>query len=132
MNGPYGYLVFKDTQVYALEKDEITIGRGADCDLLINDLRVSRVHARITRSNGNVLLNDLNSTGGTDVNHRPIVQKLLAPGDVITLAGQITLVYRARADELPPDWEPYTADITRLDSALNTGSLDPGNLPEDD
>ncbi len=128
----YGYLILFDTHVYAMEKDDITIGRGADCDLLLDDPRVSRVHARLTFSNGNALLNDLNSSGGTDVNGRPIVQKLLTPGDVITLAGQVSLVFRASAEDLPAGWTAYEPPIARLDPTVNTGSLDPSSLPKKD
>ncbi|TAK11891.1 MAG: FHA domain-containing protein [Anaerolineae bacterium] len=130
MTTPHGYLILNGNQVFPLEKDETVIGRGADCDLMLNDLRVSRSHARISVSNGNFLLTDLNSSGGTDVNHRPIVQKLLVPGDIITLAAQIEFVFRTETQDLPAGHVPYVPEVSRLNASTNTGALDPGILPD--
>ena len=44
------------------------IGRDASCDLLIADMTVSRVHARLERTPDGWLLTDLASTNGTRVN----------------------------------------------------------------
>jgi len=59
---------------------------------VINDRRVSRQHAQIRAINGNFVLFDLNSSGGTFVNGDRINQRGLHPGDVISLAG-VPLVY---------------------------------------
>lgn len=45
-----------------------TIGREPDCDLLIEDLTVSRTHARLERAADGWLLTDLGSTNGTRLN----------------------------------------------------------------
>ena len=45
-----------------------SIGRDASCDLLIADMTVSRVHARLERTADGWLLTDLASTNGTRVN----------------------------------------------------------------
>jgi hypothetical protein len=45
-----------------------TIGRERDCDLLIEDLTVSRMHARLERAAEGWLLTDLGSTNGTRLN----------------------------------------------------------------
>jgi hypothetical protein len=45
-----------------------TIGRDRGCDLAIDDLTVSRVHARLQRADGGWRLFDLGSTNGTRVN----------------------------------------------------------------
>ena len=42
----------------------LTIGRDASCDLAVDDPKVSRFHARLTASDGLVLLDDLGSTNG--------------------------------------------------------------------
>lgn len=130
MTTPHGYLILNGNQVFPLDKDDTVIGRGADCDLMLNDLRVSRSHARISVTNANFLLTDLNSSGGTDVNHRPIVQKLLVPGDIITLASQIEIVFRTDPADLPADHIPYVPEVSRLNASTNTGALDPTSLPE--
>jgi hypothetical protein len=45
-----------------------SIGRNVRCDLAIADVTVSRVHARLERTDGGWLLTDLGSTNGTRVN----------------------------------------------------------------
>ena len=45
-----------------------SIGRDASCDLMIADMTVSRVHARLERTPDGWLLSDLASTNGTRVN----------------------------------------------------------------
>lgn len=63
---PYGYLVLREdnekTQMFNLHQDEIHIGRDPDrCDVVIPGrfLRVSRIHARMTRRVDGVMLEDL-------------------------------------------------------------------------
>jgi FHA domain/von Willebrand factor type A domain len=57
---------------YALLKDEISLGRGEDNDIVIPHASVSRVHARLARRNGAFELTDLNSTNGSYVNGAPV------------------------------------------------------------
>ena len=48
------------------------LGRHADCDLVLPGTGVSRRHARILSQNGRILIEDLNSTGGTALNGQKI------------------------------------------------------------
>ena len=57
---------------YSLFKDEVTLGRGEDNDLVIPHASVSRAHARLMRRNGVFELTDLNSTNGSYVNEQPV------------------------------------------------------------
>lgn len=52
---------------FAIWPGENTIGRGGECDITIPDSRVSRKHARIILSAGEVGVVDLNSRNGTFV-----------------------------------------------------------------
>jgi FHA domain len=56
----------------------MTIGRGADCELRIDDTYASNQHARLFGRNGSWYVEDLGSTNGTFVND----QKLAAPAQV--------------------------------------------------
>ena len=62
------------TQVVAL-KDTLTIGRDADCDIVLDYPNVSRRHCRLTRNANGGLLEDLNSRNGTYLNEVRIAQK---------------------------------------------------------
>jgi hypothetical protein len=57
---------------YALLKEELSLGRGEDNDIVIPHASVSRVHARLARRDGGFVLTDLNSTNGTYVNNQPV------------------------------------------------------------
>lgn len=72
---------------YPLTKTLISIGRGLDNDLVIDDPRVSRHHAQITFRHGHYLLRDQRSTNGTFVNNQPVETVVLASGDRVSLGG---------------------------------------------
>jgi hypothetical protein len=57
---------------YALLKEEASIGRGEDNDIVIPHPSISRAHARLARRDGVFELTDLNSTNGSYVNNQPV------------------------------------------------------------
>jgi hypothetical protein len=60
------------------------IGRKG-CDLVLNDSRVSRRHAELKIVGQKLVIEDLKSTNGTQVNGTTITSKQLAPNDLITI-----------------------------------------------
>lgn len=52
---------------HEFDKDQVTIGRAPDCDVVIDNLGVSRVHAQIERTGDVYVLRDLKSNNGTYV-----------------------------------------------------------------
>jgi hypothetical protein len=89
---PGAFLIVDGMTVYPLEQHVINIGRRPDNQLVIDDPRISRLHAQLRLVRGHFVLFDLGSTGGSFVNGRRINQHVLHPGDVISLAG-LPLVY---------------------------------------
>ena len=57
---------------YSLFKEEVSLGRGEDNDVVIPHASVSRAHARLMRRNGVFELTDLNSTNGSYVNEQQV------------------------------------------------------------
>jgi len=51
---------------------ELRIGREKDCEICIDDQRISRYHARLRVTPAGIILEDLHSTNGTYVNGRQI------------------------------------------------------------
>jgi pSer/pThr/pTyr-binding forkhead associated (FHA) protein len=58
-------------ETYAIA-DEVTVGRGGGCGIVLDDGFVSQVHARFYRQNGSVYVEDLASRNGTTVNGKPL------------------------------------------------------------
>lgn len=72
-------------QRYVVDKDLISIGRSRDNDIVIENLSVSRNHARIRRQGNKFVLTDLNSANGTFVNNVRISKTEIVDGDVISI-----------------------------------------------
>ncbi len=86
-------------RVYEVRKEELSIGRSRESDIFLEDLAVSRLHAKIlSLGNGNYALKDEGSANGTKVNGQ-VVNKYqtypLQEGDRIQL-GQTVLVFAKR------------------------------------
>jgi len=71
------------------DRDSIRIGRAADNDLALDDVRVSRAHAEIHRlADGSLEVADLGSSNGTFLNGHRATREALADGDFIGVGGQ--------------------------------------------
>ncbi len=92
MESSYGKLVLLrpdgPDQEFELAKADVSIGRALTNDLTLDDERVSRYHARISRRGSGVTVKDLDSGNGTQVNDDRIEQVTLVPGDVIGIGNQ--------------------------------------------
>ncbi|KPI13419.1 FHA domain containing protein [Actinobacteria bacterium OK074] len=72
------------TAVRPLPTRTLRIGRGADNDLVLDDLVVSRHHAELrAHPDGTYEIADLGSHNGTYLNGQRITRALVAPGDVV-------------------------------------------------
>ncbi|MAG37457.1 MAG: hypothetical protein CL878_14575 [Dehalococcoidia bacterium] len=91
-----------------LQTPRTTIGRAADCEVIVDDRRVSRLHAIITRDGERYLVRDAGSLNGTFVNGRRLLANTptrLYAGDELGLADLRFRFVSGPADQpyLPPD-----------------------------
>ncbi len=63
----------------------LTIGRREDCDIVVHDPLVSRVHAKLVPTPAGPEIADNISINGTFVNGRRVTRTLLRDGDMVTL-----------------------------------------------
>ncbi len=82
---------------YALECDEILIGRHASADIRLLDMSVSRYHAMMNVTDGKWTITDIGSKSGIYVNGNLVTKTRLRNGDIITL-GNRKLIFRKRRE----------------------------------
>jgi hypothetical protein len=86
--------------VFDLTKEVTMLGRDVTNDIPLGDAEISRQHARLTRTPGGMVLEDLGSTNGTFVNgDRLASPRVLRSGDLIGLGENVTLGFEATAPE---------------------------------
>jgi pSer/pThr/pTyr-binding forkhead associated (FHA) protein len=94
-------LVLRGTQAgarYLIDSDVITAGRHPRCDIFLDDITVSRHHARFSRRDGQVWISDENSLNGTYVNKTLIDNEVaLRRGDEVQI-GKFRMVFFAGQD----------------------------------
>ena len=77
-----------------VDRELLTIGRLADCEVVVDDTGASRRHAQVRTIDGVSTVTDLGSTNGTKVNGRDVQSAQLADGDSITV-GTTQIEYRS-------------------------------------
>lgn len=83
------YWVDHQGQAFELWQGPMTVGRAADCTLVLDDGLVSRRHARFSLEDGVVVVEDLESSNGVLVNGERIVGRCaLSAGDQVTIGKQ--------------------------------------------
>ncbi|MDQ3823561.1 MAG: ATP-binding cassette domain-containing protein, partial [Actinomycetota bacterium] len=109
-------------------KTVLTIGRSAECDLVLDHPTVSRVHALVRMTRGRAFLEDHDSATGVRVNGLQIRRRPLDPGDQIAI-GPFRVVFDG--DELIERAAPRGLPVSALDVAVavdGTTILQPTSL----
>ena len=86
----------KDEDYISLKKLPCILGKMEECsDIVLRDHSISRMHARIFEENGELYLQDLNSTNGSYINNLELESNEIVKlkiGDEITF-GNLTYIY---------------------------------------
>jgi hypothetical protein len=88
----------REGETIDLDLDVLTVGRSPHSDLFLDDVTVSRHHARVLRDEGGFWVEDLNSLNGTYVNRKRVEQQRLFDGDELQI-GKFKLAFVEQSDE---------------------------------
>jgi pSer/pThr/pTyr-binding forkhead associated (FHA) protein len=81
-------------KVYPLMKNELTIGRDINNEIVINDSEISRRHCRLVMSGDSYLIEDLGSTNGSWINdQRLTAAHQLVHGESFRLGDNVVLEF---------------------------------------
>ncbi|MEA3503026.1 MAG: FHA domain-containing protein [Actinomycetota bacterium] len=88
--GAFGWALIVETGpqaglTYVLAEGDTVAGRGADCDIFLGDITVSRDHALFNVDGDTLRLQDLGSTNGTYVNGAWVDAYALSAGDEVII-----------------------------------------------
>ncbi len=86
-------------EVYNLTQDLIVLGREPVSDIVVNDLEVSRQHARLTRSGSGYTIQDMGSTNGTFLDGKRLSGEPVpvVAGQMVAVGSNVTLLFMAVA-----------------------------------
>ena len=99
---PSIHVIYSDGRIadFPILKEEITIGRSKDNDIVLNDSTVSRNHARIINAKKDYLLVDLGSFNGTQLNGESVQNAVLNHKDTVKI-GLTKLTFLTKAEKEP-------------------------------
>lgn len=106
-------LIGEQGEVFPITTFPFVIGRGSECDLVLQGKGVSRRHAEIIFQSGRFVVNDLESLNGIKVNGYKVSRVILEENDNIRL-GEVALTFRSKAGG------------TGVESPTKTSSARPG------
>jgi hypothetical protein len=119
-----------------LHEGSMLVGRLPECDVMIDDALVSRMHARVSVRDQSVVVEDLHSTNGIYVNGVRITHSaLLREGDRLLIGTTEISLFEARPDarvaplRVRRESSPPPPSLAELASATNPRVPVPTTLP---
>lgn len=114
VDGPLRGKVFEITEL-------ASIGRGDSCAVRLEGRHVSRIHARLERRDGAMVLKDNGSRNGVFVNGGLVKEQALRADDVVEI-GEHALVFEPTGD---PEKLPRARAVESLEDPFAAGDVDP-------
>lgn len=87
---------------YTFNKKEVSIGRDPTSDIFLDNTGISRSHAKIERTPGGYVVEDLGSANGTFLNDQQVAKEYLGHDDVVRI-GKFALWMGVEAERRHPD-----------------------------
>ena len=82
---------------YTFNKKDVSIGRDPGSDIFLDNAGISRQHARIERTPGGYVVEDLGSANGTFINDSQVQKEFVGHDDVVQI-GKFTLWVGVESD----------------------------------
>lgn len=82
-------------EVIRVDKPSMVIGRSRTCDIVIASAKVSRQHASVSSSGGELWIEDLGSANGVWHDGEKVTRTKIGHGDTFTISDE-TLLFEAR------------------------------------
>lgn len=106
-----------------LDRPQLTIGRGDDCDVRLDGLLISTSHARVSQTPHGITIEDLNSTNGTYVNGQRITSRqALRPEDVVHIGAFLLRVNPQRGVTVFDTRAKTRLDVLKITKEVNNRS----------
>ncbi|MBU6376690.1 MAG: FHA domain-containing protein, partial [Bdellovibrionales bacterium] len=106
-----------NVELQEFDQEEVSIGRGRGCDIILNDKKASRKHLIIRRQGAGVdtvfTIRDLESANGVFVNGARISEHVLSGDDVVRVGDTEFLV-----QAVLPNFEKQSEDFLKVDNNL--------------
>ena len=101
---------------FAIENDEVIVGREETCDIVLRERQISREHIRIYRADGRYYVEDKNSRNGTWVNGKKLENETreLYDNDEIHIALAVRLQFIGSGATAPLPYEVPQSLSVRL------------------
>ncbi|MCG6924236.1 MAG: FHA domain-containing protein [Acidobacteria bacterium] len=107
-------LIYQDgdtPQTYTFASGEVVIGRSPECQIVLRDFGISRMHAKVVAEPSGVRIFDLKSKNGTQVNGVQVMDASLRDGDRILLGKfQITFTDALQSRVVLDDDKPLSEE----------------------
>lgn len=103
-------------RIVLVEGDEAIIGRDPDCDVVLDNIFISRFHARVRRTADGYELTDLNSRNGVLIGDNPVQGPMVLPADVPFTIGpfQLSVAERSQLEQVTQPFTPQSSSPSAL------------------
>ncbi|MFH1717307.1 MAG: ATP-binding protein [Planctomycetota bacterium] len=107
-----------ETKEMVLDPKGTVLGRGSNCDVVLDDSGVSRMHARISQDSfGRWIVEDLDSQNGVFVEGRPVKAQAVLPNQKINIR-PFTMSLRKDSDQQAATGTSIQSTISIIDTAV--------------
>ncbi|MFK7882723.1 MAG: FHA domain-containing protein [Phycisphaerales bacterium] len=93
------------SQRVVLKNQRSVMGRQEGCQIRVPTAGISRKHCELVVEDGSITIKDLGSSNGTFLNQERVTEHAVAPGDLLSIGGQVFLVQvNGEPDEIEPEF----------------------------